>query len=183
VRRIASISLLFILAFNWIGYRLLTGYLEHNADISLEKKIEKSEYRDDDLIELRVPLNAPYLSSNPTGFERFDGEVELQGKHYKYVKRKIEDGHLVLLCLPDENKSRIQNSREDFFRLVNDLGHNSQSKSKNITSFKSFTTEYRKESNSWEIAAIAVVQPGFRNLLTPSVAEGFYTIPKQPPKA
>jgi hypothetical protein len=183
VRRIASISLLFILAFNWLGYRLLTGYLEHNSDISLEKKIEKSEYNDADLIELRVPLNAPYLSSNPTEFERFDGEVELQGRHYKYVKRKIEDGQLVLLCLPDENKSRIQNSREEFFKLVNDLGHNSQSKSKNTSSFKSFTTEYKKENNSWEIAAIAVVQPTFRNVAASSVAEGFHTIPKQPPRA
>jgi hypothetical protein len=182
VRQIASILLLFILAFNWIGYRLFTGYLEHNSDISLEKKIDNSEYNEDDLIELRVPLNAPYLSSNPTAFERFDGEVELHGKHYKYVKRKIENDQLVLLCLPDENKNRIQNSREDFFKLVNDLNHSSQHKTKNTASLKSFTTEYKKESNAWEIAAIAVVQPktGFADDL--SVAEGFYAIPEQPPQ-
>jgi hypothetical protein len=182
VRQTASILLICILAFNWIGYRLFTGYLEHHSDISFEKKIDNSEYNDADLIEMRVPLNAPYLSSNPTEFERFDGEVELQGKHYKYVKRKIENGQLVLLCLPDENKNRIQNSREDFFKLVNDLNHNSQNKNKNTASFKSFTTEYKKENNAWEIAAVAVVQPktSFADVL--SVVEGFRAIPEQPPK-
>lgn len=171
-----------MLAFNWVGYRLFTGYLEHSSDLSLEKKIDSYQYDETDLIELRVPLNAPYLSSSPTAFERFDGEVELQGKHYKYVKRRIEDGQLVLLCLPDENKNKIQNSREEFFKLVNDLNHSSQHKNKNAASFKSFTTEYKKENNAWEIAAFAVMQQktGFADVFL--VAEGFRTIPKQPPK-
>ena len=103
--------LLLLLAFNWVGYRLLTGFMESKADIALEAKIDNSDYDESSLIEIRVPLNAPYLSDNSTEFERYDGELELDGVHYKYVKRKVVNGELVLLCLPNKSKTELQNSR------------------------------------------------------------------------
>ena len=183
MRQTASILLLFILAFNWVGYRLFTGFLEHHSDISLEKKIDSSAYSDAELIEMRVPLNAPYLSSNPTEFERFDGEIELQGKHFKYVKRKIENGQLVLLCLPDENKNRIQNSREEFFKLVNDLSHSTQHKNKDVTTTKSFTTEYKKENNLWVVDALPLTYLTHTAAYLSDIATGYGSLPEHPPKA
>ena len=110
------------------------------------------------LIEIRVPLNAPYLSDNTTEFQRYDGELELDGVHYKYVKRKVVNGELVLLCLPNKSKTELQNSREEFFKLVNDLNQ-TQNKKSNSSNFKSITTEYKKENNAWAITAIAVSDP------------------------
>src|SRR5205085_11312815 len=121
LKRAASILLLLLLAFNWVGYRLLTGFMESKADNLLEAKIENSDYDESTLIEIRVPMNAPYLAENSSGFERYDGELELDGVHYKYVKRKVVNGELVLLCLPNKGKTELQNSREEFFKLVNDL--------------------------------------------------------------
>jgi hypothetical protein len=183
VRQIVSILLLLLLAFNWVGFRIFSGYLEHNADLALEKKIEHSDYDESNLIEFRVPLNAPYLTGNSTEFERFDGEVKLNGQHYKYVKRKIENGELVLLCLPNESKTEIQNSREEFFKLVNDLNNSSQNKSKSTTSFKTFVTEYKQENNSWDIPSLMniLLKPSLAS--TPNLAAGFNFIPEQPPKA
>ena len=157
--------------------------MESKADNLLEAKIENSDYDESTLIEIRVPMNAPYLTDNSTSFERYDGELELDGIHYKYVKRKVVNGELVLLCLPNKSKTELQNSREEFFKLVNDLNH-TQNKSKgNTSSFKSVTTEYKKENNSWAIASVPRTHLTFNNSLDSYIAQGFNFIPEQPPKA
>ena len=167
-----------------MGYRLLSGYFEYTSDVSLAKKIDNSGYNEAELIELKTPLHAPYLATNSTDFERVDGEIELGGKHYRYVKRKVEDGQLVLLCLPDEKKTDIQNARVEVFKLINDIDQSSsQSKSKNSASFKNTTTDYKQEVNSWSIAAWVVVQPKTFVGNNVSVSEGYDVIHKQPPRA
>ena len=174
---------MFLLAFNWIGYRLLSGFMENKADIALETRIDQSDYDETTLIEIRVPLNAPYLSDNTTEFERYDGELELDGIHYKYVKRKVVNGELVLLCLPNKSKTEIQNSREEFFKLVNDLNH-SQNKSKSTTStYKSVTTEYKETNNLWTIQPVAVTPIAFNNAVRSDITPGYNSAPEQPPKA
>ena len=185
VKRAASILLLGILAFNWIGYQFVSQFLEHKADLILETRIDNDEYDESSLIELRVPLNAPYISgaNNTTEFERFYGEVEIEGIQYKYVKRKIDNGELVLLCLPNENKTRFQNARVDFFKLVNDLNNTTQGKEKNLSSsFKSLTTEYKQENNSWAITPLnmLVLQHFIADNSTQAV--GFTFTPEHPPQ-
>ena len=106
MRKIAAILLLVILLFNWVGYRLLTNVLQHRANIQLEAKLDKNDYKEDDLIEIRVPVNLPY-QLNWTSFERFDGEIDVDGIHYKYVKRKIYNDSLILLCLPNQAKQNL----------------------------------------------------------------------------
>lgn len=157
--------------------------MESKADVALETRIEKSDYDESSLIEIRVPLNAPYLSDNSTEFERYDGELELDGVHYKYVKRKVVNGELVLLCLPNKSKTELQNSREEFFKLVNDLNH-SQNKSKNTTfAYKSVTTEYKEENNSWTIPSVAFTLIAYYNAVRSDITPGYNSAPEQPPKA
>jgi len=156
--------------------------MENKADFALETRIDNSDYDETSLIEIRVPLNAPYLSDNTTEFQRYDGELELDGVHYKYVKRKVVNGELVLLCLPNKSKTELQNSREEFFKLVNDLNQ-TQNKKSNSSNFKSITTEYKKENNAWAITALPLVILEHDIAIKSYVAEGFNFIPEQPPKA
>lgn len=184
VKRIASILLLSLLAFNWIGYRFLSGFLEHKADFALETRIDKADYDPARLIEIRVPLNAPYLSGNSSDFERYDGMIELDGVHYRYVKRKVVNGELVLLCLPNENKNRFQNSRVDFFKLVNDLNRPTQGKEKNSgSSIKSFAAEYKPENNSWTIASLNPVYRKNAIAQNSCRTADYNSVPKQPPRS
>lgn len=179
----ASILLLTILAFNWVGYRFVSHYFENKADEAIEASINSSTYNESSLIEIRVALNAPYYSGT-RDFELFNGEIELNGVHYKYVKRKVEKGELVLLCLPNENKTRFQNSRIDFFKLVNDLNESSQTKGKsNTSSFKTFTTEYRQENNLWSIEPLMPVEIMHVTADKSDQSAGFTKIPAQPPQA
>ena len=146
MKRTAAILLLLLFLFNWFGYRLLSGYLQTQADNHLEARLDKEQYDASRLIEMRVPLNMPY-QLNSTDFERYDGEIEINGVHYKYVKRKVDNGQLVLLCLPNETKMKLQGARDEFFKLVNDLSHQSQGSE----TVKSPLTEYWHEENHWAL--------------------------------
>jgi len=156
VKRVAAILLLVLFLFNWVGYRLLSDYWQHRADTRLEAQLDQHQYNESSLIEIRVPLNMPYQTAS-SGFERYDGEIEYNGIHYKYVKRKIEDGQLVLLCLPNETKMRLQSARDEFFKLINDIQRSSQSKNSNTVSLKNPVTEYWQEQNNWCINAFVAL--------------------------
>jgi hypothetical protein len=182
LKQLAAILLLGILFFNWFGYRLLADLLQQKADIELEARLDQHDYDEAQLIEMRVTLNLPY-QTNWTDFERVDGEIEINGIHYKYVKRKVQDGQLVLLCLPNETKMRLQTARDDFFKLVNDLQHPSQGKkSDNGRSFTNFSTEYWSEKNDWSFAALLYQPPYYHPNNTVLKTVSFTFTPEQPPE-
>lgn len=103
------------------------NWMEHRANTQLETKLDTNDYDEASLIELKVPLDIPY-QTDWKDFERYDGEITIDGQHYKYVKRKIQDGMLVLKCIPNESKHRIESARDQFFQLANDLQNNDSPK-------------------------------------------------------
>jgi hypothetical protein len=136
LRKITAIVLICLLAFNWYGYRLLIHYLEDQTDTVLQQKLDKQEYAEHELIELRVPLHLPYLSDWKE-FQPYDGETTINGRNYRYVKRKLERGELVLVCMPNKQKDKITTAGHDYFKRVNDLppekkGKNNQKVQKSI---------------------------------------------------
>jgi hypothetical protein len=182
MKRAAAILLLIIFLFNWFGYRLLSDYLQHRADTQLESRFDQQQYNEANLIEIRVPLNMPYQSIS-SDFERYDGETEFNGIHYKYVKRKVENGVLVLLCLPNESRMRLQNARDEFFKLVNDLQHDTQSKNSTpASSIKNPVTEYWQQQNNWQLQALAVQLHHYTGYAFVIPASPQLTTPGQPPE-
>lgn len=183
MKRAAAILLLLIFLFNWFGYRLLSDYLQHRADTQLESQFDQHQYNEASLIEIRVPLNMPYQSIS-SNFERYDGEIAFNGIHYKYVKRKIDKGELVLLCLPNEHRMRLQNARDEFFKLVNDLQQSSQSKNSTpVNSIKNPVTEYWQEQNNWQLEALAAQQHPYTGYTTVMPTSPLVAIPAQPPES
>ena len=145
LRRSIAIAFLTLLFFNWYGYRLLSGFLQNRSDIQLEAKLDQNDYDASQLFEIRVPLNLPY-HNDWQEFERYNGEIEVNGVHYKYVKRKVEKGEMVLLCLPNNEKQNLLSARDQFFKLVNDLQQNNSGKKSDQGSpntIKTFNFEYR----------------------------------------
>ena len=142
-----------LLCFNWYGYRILTAYLQYQASLELEVRLDNNDYDNAQLIELRIPLNLPY-HNDWNYYERYDGEIEFRGIHYKYVKRTIEKGELVLLCLPDKTTQRLQSAKDAFFKLVNDLQQEKNGKTPNPGKSavqKNFFSDYQQEKNNWTI--------------------------------
>jgi hypothetical protein len=181
VKRVAAILLLLLFLFNWFGYRLLSDYLQHRADTRLEAQLDHEQYNESSLIEIRVPLNMPYQVATG-GFERYDGEIEYNGIHYKYVKRKIENGQLVVLCLPNETKMRLQSARDEFFKLVNDLQRSSQSKNPNPDSYKSPLTEYWQQQNNWCINVYVAKHNHYTSYVFHLPPDPLIATPPHPPR-
>ena len=182
MKRLAAILFIGVFMFNWLGYRLLTDYLQHRSDTRLEAKLDRNDYDASRLIEMKVPLNIPYQTSS-SDFERIDGEIEIDGIHYKYVKRKIENGQLVLLCLPNDTKTKLESAKDDYFKLVNDLQHPSQNKNPGQGhTVKNPVTEYWQQSNNWSINAWLTDSRDYtrRNMVLPS--SPIITTPAQPPE-
>jgi hypothetical protein len=181
LKRIAAILLIGVFFFNWFGYRLLTNYLQQKADATLEAQLDRNNYDESSLVEMRVPLNMPYNVSS-SDFERVNGEIEINGIHYKYVKRKVEDGQLVLMCLPNDTKMQLESAKDDFYKLVNDLQHPSQSKSPDTHTAKSPVTEYWQQQNNWNIEQFAVVTSIRLNNALALPISPVITTPAQPPE-
>jgi hypothetical protein len=182
MKRAAAILLLIIFLFNWLGYRLLSDYLQHRADTQLESQLDRHQYNEASLIEIRVPLNMPYQNIS-SSFERYDGDIEYNGIHYKYVKRKVANGELVLLCLPNENRMKLQNARDEFFKLVNDLQQSSQDKNSSpASSIKNPITEYWQEENNWRLEALIAQQHQYTSYAIVIPTSPLITTPARPPE-
>jgi hypothetical protein len=125
LKKFAAIILLALLAFNWLGYRLFINLLEEKASVSLQQKLDRDQYDNKRLVEIKVPVNLPYLS-NWSQFEKYQGETEINGIHYKYVKRKLVNDTLILLCIPNDSKNELRTAQSEYFKQVNDLQGNNK---------------------------------------------------------
>jgi hypothetical protein len=182
VKKLAAILLLVLFLFNIIGYRIVFYFVQQQDDIALETSLDKDQYDESELITIKVPLSLPY-QTDWKDFERVDGEMNLDGKIYKYVKRKVQDGQLVLMCLPDEHKMRIQNARDEFFKLANDLSStNSSKKSSNTVSLKNVLGDYEKQQDQWSAATITYKIVYEIPADATAFINQFHNSPEQPPE-
>ena len=128
MKRLAAILLMGILFFNWCGYRLMSSWLENRADSQLESKLDNNSYDESQLISLKIPATHLSYYNSSQRFERVDGQIEIGGVRYKYVKRRLFNDSLELLCIPNHAVMQLQTAKNEFFKLVNDLQHNGQGK-------------------------------------------------------
>ena len=152
LKKLAAILLLSLLAFNWYGYRVFIDILEQQASTSLQQRLDQNLYDDNSLVEVKVPVSLPYLS-NWNSFEKYQGETEINGVHYKYVKRKLVNDTLILLCIPNQGKNDLRSARADYFKQVNDLqSTNKKTDSNKDHSIKVPFSDYLLKENTSEAA-------------------------------
>lgn len=120
MRKLIAIVFLSVHLFGLGGYQLLFNQLDQKVDKAFVAAIDEQAYNVDNLIEIKVPIELPYMQ-NWDDYERYDGEVIVDGVHYNYVKRKLVNDSMSFLCLPNVEKNRLYNARETFFALVNDI--------------------------------------------------------------
>lgn len=180
IKRLTAILLIALLAFNWYGYRLLTNYLQHEASAQLQSKLDNNDYDASDLVELRVPLNMPYIT-DWHDFETYEGETQINGVHYKYVKRKVENGELVLLCIPNQQKTELQTAQHDFFKMVNDLQQSPGKKHSKDHSVKIPLSDVIAENNSSVTLASNTISTPL-TLYLKYIPSAFIETPSQPPE-
>lgn len=148
LKKITALFFITLFLFNLFGYRMVVEYMQQKVSAQLEARIDNNLYNESQLIELKVPIHLPY-QTNWSAYQRYDGEIEVDGIMYKYVKRKVANDTLYLMCIPNTKKMNLETAKNDFFKLSNDLTQNNNSKksdnSKTI-SFKILQGEYDQYS-------------------------------------
>ena len=183
MKKVAAILLICLLLFNWYGYRFVTNYLQQKADRQLETRIDLNQYNEAQLIEIKVALDMPY-QNNQSDFERHYGEIEINGKIYTYVKRKVEDGYLVLKCIPNTVKQDIKTADNILFNVNNGLDQEHSSKNNsplnNVT--KSIFSDYDDYAFNINLRTYSVSQKEFLPSGTSSFNSITLPVSEQPPE-
>lgn len=177
LKQLFAIILLTLHLFNITGYSFVFQYGMNEADKKIISRIDASNYNNNELLQIKMPLNMPYLTNS--NYERVNGEIEYDGVHYNYVKRKVFNDTLYLMCLPNLEKTQLSLAQTDIIKAVNDTPSGkkdpgSQAKKTGFTSEYTVTPVYR-----------------FNNSLTPENQQNlfilskpaavFISLPAQPP--
>jgi len=171
--------LLAIHGFNLAGYSLLFEFFIQQNDKQLVQQLDNHQYNDNELIEVAIPLHTSYLT-NWSDYERVDGEAEVNGLYYSYVKRKIHNDTLYLLCLPNKTKNQLTAARIDYAHKVHDVPTNAAETGalkKNPAG-----SEYHQPVASFTIAVITTVTGEPAPHKPTPVLYPFITGPWQPPR-
>lgn len=128
MRKIASILLLALLSFNWFGYRLFISFFENKANEQFETKLDNGNYNADQLISIKVPITNIAYYTNTKLFQRVDGQVEINGILYNYVKQRLYNDSVELLCIPNTAMMKLQTEKNDLAKSVNDVQQTEQAK-------------------------------------------------------
>ena len=163
LKKTAAIFFLAILVFNIWGYRWIFYYLEEKATVRLEQKLDAGDYSESQLVEIKIPLKLPYYT-NWKEYEPHYGEAEWEGQHYQFVKRKLSNDTLFLLCIPHTEKTNIQVAAADYFKSMNDLQHDSMpQKSQQPSMIKLMMSEFLEQKNILEIPESTISQTNFNS--------------------
>jgi hypothetical protein len=131
----AAILLLGIFLFNWVGYRVLNDFMQDRVNGQLESQLDRRNYDESQLISIKLPATHLAYYNNSATFERVDGQLEINGVPYQYVKRRIYNDSIELLCIPNQMALNLRISSDDYFKLINDIQRSQQEQGHAATKF------------------------------------------------
>lgn len=163
------------------AYRLVITSLENKADHQLEATIDKNEYNDADLIEIRVAMNMPY-QQRFTEFERHYGEVNINGKVYTYVKRKIEGDVLILKCIANSSKQELKKSSDDLAKSNSGQDQDNNGKKSTHSVVKTFSGDFDDKNQFCDLSLTNISGKSAAACFESSLNDVLTITPHQPPR-
>ena len=179
MRKLASIFFLIVLLFNLAGYSFLFQFLMAKADTQAVAQLDETLYNDNDLLEVKMPLNMPYITGS-NSFERVDGQLEYGGVHYNYVKRKVSRDTVYILCLPNVSKTRLCKAKAAYGKEAADLPVNK--KNSETVKKASLTTEYTCNKDPYKIGTISTATAINPEVVSAGLPHNLRSIPERPPQ-
>ncbi len=181
LKKIAAILLLLVFLFNLFGYQCLISLLQYKADAKLEARIDNNEYDEASLIEMRIPLNMPY-QERYTEFERHYGEIDIEGKVYTYVKRKIEGSVLILKCISNESKQQLKETSNNLAKANSGQDQENNNSKKTNSQVKIFSGDYENNNQIIYVGFINTPINKIFSSYTSTLQSGLIQTPHQPPR-
>jgi hypothetical protein len=183
LKKLAAILLLILFLFHLIGYRAVFYLLEQQWQQQVQLSLDKEEYNESELITIKAPLMLPYVTDTKE-FQRTDGEITVDGKLYRYVKSKVENGVYVLLCLPDHYQQKLEKGKHAFISYNTDLSVNDGNKKNadsKATAFKLPVTESGQHYFTIDYSGYKKSKGHFHLTQSPMLASTPHHSPEQPP--
>lgn len=180
LKKVLTITLLFVFLFDLVGYRIAFFAMQKQADEQFMADADDHKYDEKNLIAVHIPINLPYQTDWKT-FERVDGEMGFKGKVYRYVKRKVSKGELIILCLPDEKKTHLYNAREAFDKLAGELQNEYPAKKSSSNTVKDILVEGVIPSTFFAFLKLHEPRPGYRPYAVIHITQFPHLSPGQPP--
>jgi hypothetical protein len=157
--------------------------MEQRADKTLIANLDENNYSESDLISIKVPTVHFSYYVNSKDFERVDGKIEIEGVQYNYVKRRLFNDSLELLCIPNKTATQLKTAREEFFKLVNDLQHpgHARKADQHTASFKCFNGEYYSDQHQFDLEARTSSSPKTSDHFLVQIPSVYLSPAGQPP--
>jgi hypothetical protein len=183
LKKLAAILLICLFLFNLFGYQILYSYVQQQSDVTLEHNLDQNAYNENELITLTIPLSMPY-QHNSDGFERFHGEITLNGNIYEYVKRKYCDGKIIFLCLPNHNKMYLEAEKNKIATNNNDIQTSGTKKQDNPkqASGKNISTDYQQNLQNYSITFYNGLRTPYSLNQVLNLPNALHNSPEQPPE-
>ena len=184
MKRIAAILLLGVFSFNLFGYQFIASFHETKENAKIESALVSNNYSDEQLISLKQPADLPYYN-NSSAFQRIDGEVEIGGVLYTYVKCRIYNDSLEFLCIPNTGKMKIREAKDNFSKLASDFqqSNNTKKKAADNKSFQKTLSEYEAFNTAESTQQSASIISTFSLKNSHFVNDLFLKTAEQPPDA
>lgn len=118
--------------------------METRAEAQLQTQLDDNNYQETELVSIKVPITHLSYYQNTSTFESINGKIEVGGIQYRYVKRRIYNDSLEVLCIPDAAAMQLKAVKNDFFAFVNGLRHSGPDRKQNANAnvSKDLSPEY-----------------------------------------
>jgi hypothetical protein len=157
--------------------------MQQKLNDQLEVRLDNNAYDESQLVELKIPIHLPYQTSW-SAYQRYNGEIEINGILYKYVKRKVANDTLFLMCIANTKKMHLETAKDDFFKISNDLTQNNSSKKSGTSksAFKNLQGEYDRYSFVLNTTGPVCSQPNcWLPVSSQNLVSSPHISPEQPP--
>ena len=154
--------------------------MQQKADVQLEASLDTKNFKESELFEIKIPLHLPY-QTNWANYERYDGEVKLDGTIYKYVRRKVTADTLHLMCIRNTKKMEYENSKSEFYKGSNDLTSKNSSKKAPSTIIKKMVVDADNVLFELSTKQTILEENSYFPSRSRSTSDAHLISPKQPP--
>lgn len=146
MRRLYSYLFLILMLLNTIGYYEVLRVIERRHVAKAISMIVKNETEISGNLLLKIPM-CPGDRADDLEYQRAVGEVTVDSQVYHYIKQKVHDDTLYIMCLSDAKATQVRNTISDYSRSFTDKDQKSNSSNKSlINSLTKFYTILGLES-------------------------------------
>jgi hypothetical protein len=181
LKKAATIFLVSLMLFNMVGYRFVFAVLDNMETQKLDAKLDAGDYAEENLVEIRVPLNMPY-QNRVTEFERHYGEISIEGKAYTYVKMRIDKDMLVLKCIANSGKDQLKNTTNNLAKANSSQDMENTGKKHSSSFSKNVISDYDNTNQFYGLLQSILVTTISHTGFTSRVVKAFISPVHQPPR-